>query len=48
MLLTPTEVVKLIESIADVAVTLLLAYVVYRIAGLVESLNRKIKHEEKP
>jgi len=41
--MTPSEVIRMLADIAEVAVTILLAYVVYKIANLLDSLNDKIK-----
>jgi len=43
--LTLSELVKMLGDFAEIAVTILLAYVVYKIASLIESLNSKIKGE---
>jgi ABC-type uncharacterized transport system permease subunit len=42
-----TEIVRTVGDIAEIVVTILLTYVVFRIATLLDTLNRKIK-EEKP
>jgi len=44
--LTLSEIVKMLADIAEIAVTILLAYVVYKIAVLIETLNSKIKGEK--
>jgi hypothetical protein len=36
----------MLADIAEIAVTILLAYVVYKIAVLIETLNSKIKGEK--
>jgi hypothetical protein len=41
-----SELVRIVGDLAEVLVTVLLAYVVYRIAGLVSTLNHKIKEEK--
>jgi len=38
----------MLGDIAEIAVTILLAYVVYKIAILVDTLNNKIKGEKSP
>lgn len=43
--MTLSELVKMLGDFAEIAVTILLAYVVYKIASLIESLNSKIKGE---
>lgn len=37
-----SELVRLVGDLAEVAVTILLAYVVFKIAMLVESLNTRL------
>jgi len=44
--LTLSEIVKMLADITEIAVTILLAYVVYKIAALIETLNSKIKGEK--
>jgi hypothetical protein len=44
--LTLSELVKMLEDFADVAVTILLTYVVYKIAMLIDTVNGKIKGEK--
>lgn len=44
--LTLTELVNLLGDFAEIAVTILLAYVVFKIAALIETLNGKIKGEK--
>ena len=44
--MTLSEIVKMLADIAEIAVTILLAYVVYKIAVLIETLNSKIKGEK--
>lgn len=44
--MTLSELVKMLADCAEIAVTILLAYVVYKIAKLVETLNIKIKGEK--
>jgi hypothetical protein len=41
-----SDFVRLIEDFAQIAVTVLLAYVAYKIARLVDSINAKIKAEK--
>ncbi len=41
-----SEFVRMLGDLAEIAVTVLLAYVVYKIAMLVDSLNCKIKGEK--
>jgi len=38
--------VRMLGDIAEIAVTILLAYMTYKIATLIETLNNKIKREE--
>ncbi len=40
-----SELVNMLSNIAEVAVTMLVAYVVYKIAKLIETLDGKIKTE---
>jgi hypothetical protein len=40
-----TDLVRMLSDLADIAVTVLLAYAVYRIAKLIETLDGKIKKE---
>lgn len=42
-----SELVNMLSNIAEVAITVLVAYVVYRIAKLIETLDGKIKAEPK-
>jgi len=44
--LTLSELVRMLGDIAEIAVTILLAYVVYKIASLIDTLNGKIKGEK--
>jgi len=44
--LTLSELVKMLADFAEIAVTILLAYVVYKIARLIETLNSKIREEK--
>jgi len=44
--LTLSELVRMVGDFAEIAVTILLAYVVYKIARLIDSLNGKIKGEK--
>lgn len=44
--MTLSEIVKMLADITEIAVTILLAYVVYKIAALIETLNTKIKGEK--
>ena len=41
-----TDFTRLVEDFAQIAVTLLLAYVAYKIAVLVDTINNKIKTEK--
>lgn len=41
-----SDFIRLIEDFAQIAVTVLLAYVAYKIARLVDSINTKIKTEK--
>jgi hypothetical protein len=41
--MTLSELVNILGDFAEIAVTILLAYVVYKIAILIETLNNKIK-----
>lgn len=41
--MTLSELVKILGDFAEIAVTILLAYVVYKIAILIETLSNKIK-----
>ena len=45
--MTLSELVRMIGDFAEIAVTVLLVYAVYKIALLIDGLNRKIR-EEKP
>jgi len=44
--LTLSELVRMLGDFAEIAVTILLAYVVYKIASLIDTLNGKIKGEK--
>jgi hypothetical protein len=44
--MTLTELLRTISDIAEIAVTVMLAYVVYRVAILLESLSSKVKGEK--
>ncbi|MCK4424143.1 hypothetical protein KAU93_00540 [Candidatus Bathyarchaeota archaeon] len=46
--MTLSELVRMLGDFAEIAVTILLAYVVYRIATLIDTLNSKIKGEKNP
>ena len=46
--MTLSELVRMLGDFAEIAVTLLLAYVVYKIAILIDTLNSKIKGEKTP
>lgn len=46
--MTLSELVRMLGDFAEIAVTILLAYVVYKIAMLVDTLNSKIKGEKNP
>jgi hypothetical protein len=41
--MTLSELVNILGDFAEIAVTILLAYVVYKMAILIETLNNKIK-----
>ena len=45
MRLTLAEIVNMFGDLAEIAVTILFAYVVYKIALLIDTLNDKIKGE---
>lgn len=40
-----SELVKIFGDVAEIAVTILMAFVVYKIAILVDTLSRKIKRD---
>jgi hypothetical protein len=42
-----SDIIKMLSDITEVAVTVLFAYVVYKIAKLIETLDEKIKAEAK-
>lgn len=42
------EFVRMFGDVAEIAVTILLVYVVYKIAILVDTVSRKIKGEKSP
>ncbi|MGC8998226.1 MAG: hypothetical protein ACP5JW_02325 [Candidatus Bathyarchaeia archaeon] len=44
--MTLSELVRTIENFAEIAVTILLAYAVYKIATLIDVLIWKIKREK--
>jgi hypothetical protein len=46
--LTLSELIRVLGDFAEIAVTILLAYVVYKIAMFIDTLNSKIKGESKP
>lgn len=46
--MTLGELVRMLGDFAEIAVTILLAYVVYKIATLIDTLNSKIKEEKNP
>lgn len=46
--MTLSELVRMLGDFAEIAVTLLLAYVVYKISILIDTLNSKIKGEKTP
>lgn len=46
--MTFSELVRMLGDFAEIAVTILLAYVAYKIAILVDTLNCKIKGEKIP
>lgn len=43
--MTLSELVRMLGDFTEIAVTILLAYVVYKIATLIDTLNSKIKGE---
>ena len=45
--MTLSEMVNMLSNIAEIVVTIFLAYVVYRIARLIGTLDDKIKKETK-
>jgi hypothetical protein len=44
--MTLSELVKMLGDFAEIAVTILLAYAVYKIATLIDVLSGKIKREK--
>jgi len=44
--LTLSELTRMLSDFAEIAVTILLAYVVYKIAGLIDTLSSRIKAEK--
>jgi len=44
--MTLSELVRMLGDFAEIVVTVLLAYVVLKIAGLIDTLNGKIKTEK--
>jgi len=46
--LSLTEFTRMLGDLAEIAVTILLAYVVYKIAILIDTFNCKIKKEKSP
>jgi len=44
--LTLSELVRMLGDFAEIAVTILLAYVVFKIAKLIDTLSDKIKAEK--
>ena len=46
--MTLSELIRMLGDFAEIAVTILLAYVVYKIAMLIDTLNSKIKGEKNP
>ena len=46
--MTLSELIRMLGDFAEIAVTILLAYVVYKIAILIDTLNSKIKGDSKP
>jgi len=46
--LTLSELIRMLGDFAEIAVTILLAYVVYKIAMLIDTLNSKIKGQKNP
>lgn len=43
-----SETISILGDVAEITVTILLAYVVYKIAALVDTINHRIKEERKP
>ena len=46
--MTLSELIRMLGDFAEIAVTILLAYVVYKIAMLIDTLNSKIKGQKNP
>lgn len=46
--MTLSELIRMLGDFVEIAVTILLAYVVYKIAILVDTLNSRIKGEKNP
>jgi len=44
--LSLSELVRMLADFAEIAVTILVAYVVYKIAALIDALNVKIKGDK--
>jgi len=44
--LSLNELVRMVADFAEIAVTILVAYVVYKIAALIDALNVKIKGDK--
>ena len=44
--MTLSELVNVLADFAEIVVTILLAYVVYKIAKLIETLDSKIREEK--
>jgi len=43
--MTLSEIIRMLGDVAEIAVTILLVYVVYKIASFIDTLNSKIKGE---
>jgi hypothetical protein len=43
--MTLSELIRMLEDFAEIAVTILLAYVVYKVAVLIDTLNSRLKRE---
>ncbi|NWG11741.1 hypothetical protein HXY33_08380 [Candidatus Bathyarchaeota archaeon] len=41
-----SELLRTLGDIAEIAITIMLAYVVFKIAVFLETLNRKVKEEK--
>lgn len=43
--MTLSELVRMLGDFAEIAVTILLAYLVYKVAAMVDVLNNRLKRE---